>query len=74
MKYFFIKQEQQAEVESWLRENIGSKNVRWWWDSDRLGCQRKVGDKWIEGAVVWLDVTDAEAANLTWFTLRWSNQ
>ena len=72
MKYFFINQRDIPAVESWLTENVGSKNVRWWWDYDRQGSQRKVGDKWIQGAVVWLDVTEEEAANLTWFAMRWS--
>lgn len=71
MKYFFIREEYLTEVESWLTDHVSSKNVRWWWDSDRYGSRRKVGDKWISGAIVCLDVTEEEAANLTWFTLRW---
>lgn len=71
MKYFFIGQEHLAEVEAWLTENVGSKNVRWWFDSDKLANQRQVGDRWVHGAIVWLDVTEEESANLTWFTMRW---
>lgn len=71
MKNFFIKQEHQAEVTAWLTENIGSKNVRWWWDSDTLGARRKIGDAWLLGSILWLDLPEEELANLTWFTVKW---
>lgn len=71
MKHYFIRKEHAPDAKSWLLENIGSENVRWWFDSDPMVSSQKVGDRWLQGTVVWIDVTEEEAANLTWFTLRW---
>lgn len=72
MKHYFIKEENLIEVKDWLLENIGPENVRWWFTSTNKGSSQKVGDHWVRGTVLWLDITEEEEANLTWFNLRWA--
>lgn len=71
MKHYFLRKEDVPEAKAWLLENVGSENVRWWFDSDPMLGSQRVGNEWVRGSVIWLDLNEDELANLTWFTMRW---
>lgn len=71
MKVFNIPHKDAKEVISWLTENIGPENTRWWCSND--------GYKWNEHTAkreydlrVYVEATEEEEPWLTVFTLRWS--
>jgi hypothetical protein len=65
IKNIVISREHTAQVTSWLKENIGTENVRWW-VQDNVWINHTVGFS------VSIDLLEEEEPLLTTFLLKWA--
>ena len=60
-------------VKSWLTENLGEENVRWWAEKSRssewVSTGKNIGYRW--DYAFYIDPTEEEEPLLTMFLLKW---
>lgn len=71
MKIYTVKKEHVNEATSWLKENVSAENVRWWFAGQQLRTWENNG-VWVDNPQIWIDVTEEELPQLTWFVMKWS--
>ena len=71
MKVFNIPHAHAAEVKSWLTENFGPENVRWWCSNNGYHWNGQTARHECDFRVT-VEATEEEEPWLMVFTLRWS--
>jgi hypothetical protein len=67
LKKYRIKQINKPEIKDWCRENLGTENVRWWFQEDLIGMKT-----WSHSDhTLVFDVTEEEESQLMYFILKY---
>ena len=59
------------EVTRWCLDNLGKENIRWWVSPIGTGNWNGVTAKFENDIQLFIDVTEEEEVNLTYFVLRY---
>ena len=70
MKYFKIKKAIKPEVSQWCLDNLGSKNVRWWFEEELLARSHHDTNH-LNAFTLVVDVTEDEESQLMFFILKY---
>ena len=70
MKLFKIEHKAISEVRQWCLDHLGAENIRWW-TSPIGGTWNGVTARFDQDMHLFIDVTEEEENNLTYFILRY---